>query len=373
MATQEYRVMLVENDTELLQDMAAVVQETVGFQLATAYSDARDALNQGGIFRPTLILLDVDYVDSYGIIEDFRQRFPNAHVLALGNKWSLTLFRSVIKAGAGGFLITPFSSLELINSVRVFEERDEIESQVYAFFSPKGKSGKTTFIANLAMQLAEESQSRVAIIDADLQFGDMAVFFNLNPQSTVVEAVRDISFLSPTTLNSYFIPVSDKVSVLCGTRTPELAEQVMPEDFTALVQMARGVFRYILIDLPPAFRPITNAACEVADKTVVMAMVSGGFEIQHVSRCLDIFRTWDDFKNRVRVVFSRVEPCTEDMRKRLEEEIGNPVDAIIPNEYLLLSTAANNGRIVADIRPESTFAGSVAAIAKKLYLADRKG
>ena len=53
MATQEYRVLLVENDTKLLQDLATVIQETVGFQLAAAYTDSHDALNQGGIFRPT--------------------------------------------------------------------------------------------------------------------------------------------------------------------------------------------------------------------------------------------------------------------------------------------------------------------------------
>jgi len=372
MATQEYRVLLVENDTKLLQDMATVIQETVGFQLAAAYTDSHDALNQGGIFRPTLILLDVDHIDTYAIIEDFREKFPNTQLLALGKKWSLNLFRSVIKSGAGGFLVAPFSSMELVNSVRAFEE-EEIHSKVIAFFSPKGKSGKTTFIANLAMALAEESQGRVGIIDADLQFGDMAMFFNLNPQSTIVEAVRDIVFLSPTTLNSYFIPVSEKVSVLCSTRIPEMSEQVMPDDFTALVQMARGIFQYILIDLPPAFRPITNAACETADMTAVMTMISGGFEIEHMKKCLDIFKTWDDYAERVRVFFSRVEPCTEDMRQRLEGELGNPVYDIIPNEYLLLSTAANNGRIVADIRPDSAFAKSVAAIAKKMYVADRKG
>ena len=96
------------------------------------------------------------------------------------------------------------------------------------------------------------------------------MFFNLSPQSTIVEAVRDIGFLSPTTLNSYFIPVSDKVSVLCGTRRPEYAEQVLPEDFTALVQMARGAFRYLLIDVPSAFTPVSIAASEISDKVCVM-------------------------------------------------------------------------------------------------------
>ena len=372
MAQQEYRVMLVESDTSLLHDMAAVVQETVGFQLATAYSDVRDAVNQGGIFRPTLILLDVDQLDNYSVIEEFSVKFPDAHILCLGRKWTLSLFRSVIKGGAAGFLVVPFTPVELINAVRAFEE-SESDCKVITFFSPKGKSGKTTFIANVAAALAEETGSRVGIIDADLQFGDMALFFDLSPQSTIVEAVRDIGFLSPTTLNSYFIPVTEKVSVLCGTRRPEYAENVMLADFSSLVQMARGTFRYILIDVSSAFTPISIAACETADRVVIMTMISGGFEIQHLKSCLEIFRSWSDFEERVRVVFSRVEPCNETMRQKLEDDLGYPVYGIIPNEYLLLSTAANNGRIVSDIRPGSVFAESVAAIAKKISGIGRKG
>ena len=373
MAIQEYRVMLVESDTALLQDMAAVIQDTVGFSLATAYSDVRDAVNQGGIFRPTLILLDVDQLDNYSVIEEFMEKFPDARLLCMGKKWSLPLFRSVIKAVAGGFIVVPFTSMELINGVRTFEDSDQHNAKVITFFSPKGKSGKTTFIANVAMALAEETGSRVGIIDADLQFGDMAMFFDLNPQSTIVEAVRDIGFLSPTTLNSYFVPVSEKVSVLCGTRRPEYAEQVMPADFTALVQMARGAFRYLLIDVSSAFTPISIASCESSDRVVLMTMISGGFEIQHMKTCLDVFRAWPDFEERVRAMFSRVEPCTEEMSKKLEDELGYPVYGIIPNEYLLLSTAANNGRIVSDIKPGSVFAESATAIAKKISSLNRKG
>ena len=368
----EYKVMLVENDETLLQQMADVVQDTVGFQVAAAYSDIRDAINQGSVFRPTLILLDVDDIDDYSIITEFTEKFPEAKLLALGEKWTLPLFRAIIKAGAGGYLVVPFTSAELINGVRTFEEETQY-SKVMTIFSPKGKSGRTTFIANLAMALANASGSRVGIIDADLQFGDMALFFNITPQSTIIEAIRDIGFLSPTTLKSYFVPVSDKVSVLCGARRPEYAENVMPDDFTRLIQMARGAFPYLIIDIPAGFTPISIAACEASDKVGVMAMISGGFEMQHMSRALEIFQTWDDYEDRVKAILTRVAPYTDEMRRQLEGELGYPLYGIVPNDYLLLSTAANNGRIVADIRPNSPFAQSVAELAKGMYISDRRG
>lgn len=368
---QEYRVLLIEADTAVSRNIEAVIRETVGFQLAATYASLHDALTQGEIFSPNLILVDVDPMEEYSGIEQIRRQFPDVRVLGLGKKWSLVLFRAIIRAGADGFLVAPFSSMELINSVGTFKET-ATRSKVIAFFSPKGKSGKTTFIANLAVALAKDSQERVGILDADLQFGDMALFFDLHPQSTITEAIRDIGSLSPTTLHSYFVPISSKVSVLCGTRTPELSEQVLPADFTTLVQMSRSLFSYVFIDLPAAFGPIANAACETADETVIMTMINGGFELQHVKRCLSVFRGWSDDEKRLQVVASRVEPCTDDMKQYIADQLDYPVYAIVPNEYMLVSTAANNGRIVSDIRSDSAFAKAVAAIAKKMHVADRK-
>ena len=80
-----------------------------------------------------------------------------------------------------------------------------------SFFSPKGKSGRTTLIVNLALSLARVSGEKVGIIDAETNFADMDAFLNLNPRSTIVEALRDLSYLTSGTLEKYFEEVSDKV------------------------------------------------------------------------------------------------------------------------------------------------------------------
>ena len=116
-----------------------------------------------------------------------------------------------------------------------------------SFFSPKGKSGKSTLIANLGTVLAAKTNEPVAVIDADTQFGDMTVFFNLTPQSTIVEVVRDISFLSPVTLRTYFTDTGRNLQVLCGTSKPDMAETITIEGFTSLVKMSRSLYKYILM------------------------------------------------------------------------------------------------------------------------------
>lgn len=357
---QEYRVLLIEQNRIMLERLSSVIRNTRGFQLVSRSMDAREALGQGGVFVPNLILLDIDVPESVPLVREFARAFPQAGILCLSSQWNAQAASTVVKAGAKGYLIKPFISEELVAAVNTFGSSGMgMISEVMTFFSPKGKSGKTTLIANLAMALARKSGQSVAIIDADLQFGDMAVFFNLDPQSTIRETTRDIKFLSPISLNSYFLPVVDNVRVLCGTKRPEFAEDVSPQAFTEVISMARSLFRYILIDVPPAFNPVAIASAEASDHVYLVSMISGGYEIKHMQRALDIFKTWPDYAARVKTIFTRVEPCTDQEKKRLETLLAYPITAILPNEYLLVSAAANNGRMAVDIKPESPLARSI--------------
>ena len=239
-------------------------------------------------------------------------------------------------------------------------------ARVISFFSPKGKSGKTTLISNLAASIAKKTGEPVAILDCDLQFGDMAVFFNLNPQTTLVEAVRDIKFLSPVTLKSYFIDARRNLQVLCGPAKPDLAESVTLDALTQLIHMTRSLYSYVLIDLPSGFSDISATACELSDETVLMAMYNGGYETMHMKRALEIFKAWDNYRERIHPLFTRVSPFDDAEKERLSKELGYPVAAIIPNEYVRVSEAADNGRLVVDEDPDSPFAKAVDALAEKI-------
>lgn len=362
-----YRVILVESNRLMLERLSSVVRNTKDFELVSRYQRAGDALGQGGMFKPNLILLDIDEEDNLSMLEDFTKSFPDADVICLSAKWAPSDSESIARAGAKGFLIKPFTSEELQEAIRTFNKSSlSFGSDVIAFFSPKGKSGKTTLIANLGMALAQKTGQQVGVIDADLQFGDMSVFFNLAPKTTIMEAVRDINFLSPVTLNSYFLPIAENLRVLCGTKRPEYAEMIDIKAFTEVVDMARSMYRYVLIDIPSGFTPISIATAEASDTTYLVSMISGTFEIQHMRRAMEIFRAWPDYENRVRTIFTRVEPCDSSEQNKLAEALGYPKVAVIPNEYMLVSSAANNGQMAILEQPDSKFARFVNMLADEI-------
>lgn len=363
----EYRVILVESNRLMLERLSSVIRNTKDFELVSRYQRAGDALGQGLMFKPNLILLDIDESDNLALLEDFTKTYSEADVICLSAKWAPSDSESIARAGAKGFLIKPFTSEELQEALSTFNKTGlSYGSNVLAFFSPKGKSGKTTLVANLGMALAQKTGQQVGIIDADLQFGDMSVFFNLAPKTTLMEAVRDINFLSPVTLNSYFLPIADNLRVLCGTRRPEYAEMVDIKAFTEVVDMARSMYRYVLIDIPSGFTPISIATAEASDITYLVTMINGIFEIQHMQRALDIFKAWPDYEDRVRTIFTRVEPCDANERDKLVQSLGYPKVSVIPNEYMLVSSSANNGQMAILEQPDSKFAYFVNQLADEI-------
>lgn len=358
----KYQIILVENNRLMLERLSSVIKNARDFELVSRYTNANDALGQSMVFASNLILLDVDDSENMQSVKLFREQFPNNTILCLSTQWNAQAAGQMVRAGADGYLIKPFTADELKKALETFGNNNaNKDNKTIAFFSPKGKSGKTTLISNLAISLARQTQEEVAIIDADLQFGDMAVFFDLKPSSTIVEAVRDIEFLSPITLKSYFATINKNVYALCGTKRPEFAEQIKIKSFIEMIKMARSLFNYILIDLPPAFTAISTAAAEEADKVYLVSMDNGGFEIKHMQRALEIFcDAWpDNYKEKVGTIFTRIEPCTKDAQRELANILDYPVEAILPNEYRLVSSAANDGKMAVDVKPDSKLGESI--------------
>ncbi len=92
--------------------------------------------------------------------------------------------------------------------------------------SPKGGAGKTTVATNLATRLALSAPGRVAIVDLDLQFGDVASALGLGPQATIADAARLGNQLDSTALKVFLEPHPSGLYALVGPHFPAEAEEV---------------------------------------------------------------------------------------------------------------------------------------------------
>ena len=141
--------------------------------------------------------------------------------------------------------------------------------EIIAVASPKGGQGKTTIAVNLAAGLALVAPDSVVLVDADLQFGDVANALDLAPTRGWLDAVAaqgdDIAFKAA--LHRHH----SGVFVLSAPASPELAETITPDRFAAVLDHLSGIFRYVVVDTTPGVGEYTLAVVEAADHVVFVS------------------------------------------------------------------------------------------------------
>ena len=144
----------------------------------------------------------------------------------------------------------------------------------FAITSPTGGCGKTFFATNLAYELVAHTGKRVAIIDLDLQFGEVTTGLRLRPQHTIHDLLqgRDESrdFLRAQ-LREFTVRHASGIEVLAAPNDPAEADIITSPDITEVLQVAKELYHYVIIDTPAALTEPVLAAFDVSEKLVVMA------------------------------------------------------------------------------------------------------
>ena len=361
-----YQTILVESSPKMLENLSATLKQSEDFHLLATYKDANAAIWQSGIYNPNLFLMDVDDQDVLENLPTFVDIFPNATILGTMSDWNADFAYKAQKAGVAGCVIKPFKPNEIIEAIKLYSLRGKFQpSKIVTFFSPKGRAGRTTLAALLALTVAKKSKESVALIDADLQFGDLPIFFDLEPDHTVVDAVHDIKLLTPTTFAPYFCQIKENLYLLSSPERPEYAELVDAHGLVEVVRMAGHIFRYLFIDLPAGFNPLSIAISNFANTNFVVAMINTGLEVSHMKRSLDLLKTVDRKNKNDCPIFTRVNPCTAEEKSKLEAQIGYPISAIFPNEYNLVSIA-NSGRILYGLPQDTLMMQTIDSLSDKI-------
>ncbi len=99
--------------------------------------------------------------------------------------------------------------------------------RVVSVFCTKGGTGKSVVAINLAVALAKRTIQPVVLVDADLQFGDVALMLQLQPTHTIAEAVQAGERLDGSLLENLLLrhPPSGLL-VLAAPTEPSSADQI---------------------------------------------------------------------------------------------------------------------------------------------------
>jgi pilus assembly protein CpaE len=384
------KVLIVDDIPETRDHLSRLLGMEREIDVSGTASTGEEAIQMAMDLRPDVIVMDINMpgMDGIAAAEIISQRLPNSPVIMMSVHGEAEHLKRAMLAGAREFLVKPFSSDEFATSIKRVHERELVrreqiqatrdaaaapgvanadveEHQVIAVFSPKGGAGRTTIATNLALALRRETDQQVALIDANLQFGDIGVLLNLNPKNrSMLDAVeggepdRDI-------LESVMIDHSTGIRVLLAPPSPEGADLVTPPFLRKMIDMLRQTNDWVVVDLPSGLNDHSLGVLDAADQILVVAALEIT-TIKNVRLFLEVADQLDYERSKIRLVINRSDAAQGIRIGDVEASIRRPIDGSIVSDGRLAVLAVNRGVPFVISHPESPLSRDIVTLARTL-------
>lgn len=367
-------IILVEDIAEIRANVKKILSFENDFDVIGMAGRGEEGLALAKELRPDIVIMDINMpgADGLQITTQIVNQLPETGIIILSAQDDPSYVRLAMIAGAKAFLTKPSTPDQLYNAVRAVHSRarapimqqtnaprpqmtaseakhSEIRAgNIIVVYSPQGGAGCTTIATNLASALTRES-SRVLLVDANLQFGDVGVFLNLDAQSTMADLIENIDDMD----TEYFVNLvsthSSGLKVLMGPARPELAEKVMadPGALTKMLNKIRSSYDFIVVDTSLHLDELVLSLMDVANR-VLLVSTSNLTSVKNMRFVLDLFEQLGYSLDKTMMILNQVSE-DQHMKKLVvtNDKISlfwkRPIDAMIPSDDYLMLDAIRKG------------------------------
>lgn len=318
-------------------------------------------------------------MDGLRMVAQLLRGRPNTAGILTVAELSTQTMQLAIRAGVSDVIQLPADEDQLSEAVERAAEQlnisaaipgtqEPIESgvekgRVTTVFSTKGGTGKSVVACNLAVILARQSDKPVVLLDADLQFGDVAVMLKLAPRHTIVDAVANIDRLDAQFIKSLLVRHERSgVLVLPSPLEPGFADQVSGADMTKIIDILSTFAGHVVIDTPSHFNEVNLAVLEHSDDIILVA----GMDIpaiKNVKIGLQVLRLLDMPVSRVRLLLNRANAKVKLDIGEVEKTLQLKADVLLPSD-VLIPQSVNKGNPAVLEAPKSTVTKSLEQLAE---------
>jgi pilus assembly protein CpaE len=282
------RILLI---ADLSDDALASALETPGHDVSRA-ADPATAASAGG--DPEVIVVDLDgpigrTVDACRALRETTS-LATVPILALGRTSDVEERIALLEAGVDDVLARPFDPRELDARVEalvlryqrsrdrsghtgaaMIATRTSTDRRTIVVFSPKGGVGATTVAVNVAVDFARRSPDQVAIVDLDLQFGQVATHLNLPARLSVADLARDeVALSDPGTLGTYMDRHSSGVAVLAAPATPDDGTAITESMVRQLLETVGRAYQVVVVDAGSGLDARSEAVLRAATDVIIV-------------------------------------------------------------------------------------------------------
>ncbi len=305
---------------------------------------------------------------------------PQLPIVLVADGLTTDVLRAAIRVGFKDVVDAPLNAAKVESMLDHIEKSEAIArgdlqtktkiGKVVTIMSPKGGAGKTMTTVNVALALAAMSgkSERIVIMDADLQFGDVCISLQVEPQHTIVDAARDVEKLDEPLLDSLLATHSSGLRVLSSPLEPSLADEVSTQVVVKTLGMLKRMFDYVVIDTAPFLDEPVLSILERSD--VVLLVVDMDLPaVKNAKLALDTLQLIKFPFEKIQLVLNRVNSKARLDIGELERSLGLEVQAAVSSDKLV-PRAVNEGNPVVSLYPRSRVAKDLRGVALLVFDGD---
>ena len=317
------------------------------------------SLRQGTI-RHAIRMLETDtnlfalVVDISGIEDPFAELErlagvcpPDVRVAIIGENKEITFYRQLLDLGLTEYLPRPLTRDMVLDQLRPKLLGDAVSGQtdrgghVVSICGAQGGAGATSIAINLALQLAETTKAKVALLDLHLQGGETAVMLGVRPGPGLRIALENPMRADTLFIERAAIQVNERVSLISGDEELDAQLNITEAGVRHVLGLLRQRFNYIVVDVPVPFSPAIYPVLTVSRHVLVLLEAEmTGLRNAHALRAAV---TNIAGRERVFTVLNRADRAGGLPRATMAKALGAEPDMVIPDLGKGMTQAVNLG------------------------------
>jgi pilus assembly protein CpaE len=269
------------------------------------------------------------------------------------------------EAGADDLITIPLTPHQLAFSLEKVLVRRRGPAQgalapLIVVLGPKGGTGKTLTVCNLAVALAAR-KARPVVVDLDLQFGDVGLALGINPKQTIYDLAVSGGDLDGEKVESYLSRHESGARLLLAPVRPDQAAAIDVGFLRKVLEILRGLYDFVLVDTPPAFSPEVIAAIDSSSYICLVGMLDA-LSLKDTKIGLETLAQMGFGADEIELVLNRADTNVGISERDVQEVLGKTPDVLVPSDRAI-PRAITEGRTIVEADPKSGAARALSSLA----------
>jgi pilus assembly protein CpaE len=355
-------IVIVEPEATLRERLLEFIPRSDEVVQATGIAEAEATLYRGRATANIALLgPGLPAEQALAFAEKLETERGGVATLLVAHTLHAEFLREALRSGVADVLTVGATAEEWAEAMARARARSAVEQElahtdtptgrIVSVFATKGGTGKTLVAVNLAVIAAQQSKKPIALVDLDLQSGDVGIMLQLMPAFTIHDAAQDSERLDEEAIRGFLTLHRTGVSVLAAPLEPSMADQVSAESITEILELLAMMFPLVVVDGPPMFTEQMLAALDRSDETVLV----GSMDVPSIKNLRQAISTLNQLGHpleSLRVVLNRSDSRVGLRVHEIEKTLGVQIDVEIPSSRDV-PLSINQGTPLAASKPRS--------------------